>query len=139
MKIGEHEIFENKILNRIEEYKFEGSSIDQKIIRDVYKIAENKKRVIVVLDSNHTHEHVLEELRAYAPLVSINSYCVVSDTGIEDLENDLILDRPWGKGNSPKSAIWEYLEVSDNFEIDKYYETKILVTASPDGFLKRIK
>ena len=94
---------------------------------------------MVFLDSNHTHEHVLEELRAYAPLVTIGSYCVVGDTGIEDVEQDLIIDRNWGKGNSPKSALKQYLQEDNNFIIDKYYETKILMTGSSDGYLKRIK
>lgn len=118
---------------------YEGSSIDPKIINKVKEFAKNKKRVMVFLDSNHTHEHVLAELRAYAPLVSIGSYCVVGDTGIEDIEQGLIVDRDWGKGNSPKSALREYLQENKNFKIDKYYEDKILMTGSSDGYLKRIQ
>lgn len=118
---------------------YEGSSIDPKMIEKVKLFAKNKKRIMVFLDSNHTHEHVLEELRAYAPLVTIGSYCVVGDTGIEDVEQDLIIDRNWGKGNSPKSALKQYLQEDNNFIIDKYYETKILMTGSSDGYLKRIK
>lgn len=118
---------------------YEGSSIDPKMIEKVKLFAKNKKRIMVFLDSNHTHEHVLEELRAYAPLVTIGSYCVVGDTGIEDIEQDLIIDRNWGKGNSPKSALKQYLQEDNNFIIDKHYETKILMTGSSDGYLKRIK
>ena len=117
----------------------EGSSIDEKIIRKVTKFAENKKRVLVYLDSNHTHDHVLAELKAYAPLVSINSYCVVGDTGIEDTPNEAFSDRPWGKGNNPKTAVREYLKENDNFKIDKIIDSKLIITASSDGYLKRIK
>lgn len=118
---------------------YEGSSIDPEIIKKVKLFAKDKKRIMVFLDSNHTHAHVLEELRAYAPLVTIGSYCVVGDTGIEDVEQDLIVNRDWGKGNSPKSALKEYLSIDDNFIIDKYYESKILMTGSSDGYLKRVK
>jgi cephalosporin hydroxylase len=116
----------------------EGSSIDNKVISQVEKKAKNKK-VLVCLDSNHTHEHVLAELKAYAPLVSIGSYCMVGDTGIEDLPQGFISDRPWGKGNNPKTAIWEYLKENDNFIIDKNIDSKLLLTGSPDGYLKRTK
>jgi len=118
---------------------YQGSSIDNEIVNKVKEFAKYKKRILLFLDSNHTHEHVLEELKAYAPLVSVGSYCIVGDTGIEDIEQDLIVDRTWCKGNSPKSALREYLKTNDDFIIDKYYETKILVTGSPDGYLKRVK
>jgi len=118
---------------------FEGSSIDEGIIRKVTEFAKTKKRALVCLDSNHTHNHVLAELRAYAPLVSIGSYCMVGDTGIEDLPVGITSDRPWGKGNNPKTAVWEFLKENNNFEIDKIIESKIILSGSPDGYLKRIK
>jgi cephalosporin hydroxylase len=118
---------------------FEGSSIDEKIIARVKEFAKNKKRVMVCLDSNHTHAHVLAELRAYAPLVSIGSYCIVGDTGIEDLPVGIISNRPWGKGNNPKTAVWEYLKENSNFEIDKMMDSKLILTGSPDGYLKCTK
>ncbi len=117
----------------------EGSSIDYKVIEKVKEFAKKKKRILLFLDSNHTHDHVLEELRAYAPLVTKGSYCIVGDTGVEDIEQDLIQNRPWGKGNSPKSALIEYLKEDSSFIIDKYFETKILITGSKDGYLKKIK
>ena len=91
------------------------------------------------MDSNHTHDHVLAELRTYASLVSIWSYCIVGDTGIEDLPMGIISDRPWRKGNNPKTAVWEFLKKNNNFKIDKIIESKLILTGSPDGFLKRIK
>ena len=118
---------------------FEGSSIDETIVKQVVDFAKNKKRILIMLDSNHTHDHVLAELRAYAPLVSVGSYIIVQDTGVEDLPAGSTADRPWTKGSNPKTAVWEYLKENDNFVIDKIIESKLVFTASPDGFLKRLK
>jgi cephalosporin hydroxylase len=118
---------------------FEGSSIDEKMIARVKDFAKNKKRVMVFLDSNHTHDHVLAELRAYAPLVSHGSYCMVGDSVVEDFPAGTTNDRPWGKGNNPKTAIWEFLKENNDFVIDKAIDSKLIITGSPDGFLKRIK
>jgi len=118
---------------------FEGSSIDKKIIRKVAEFTKSKKRVLVCLDSNHIHDHVLAELRAYAPLVSIGSYCIVEDTAIQDVSAATTSDRPWGKGNNPKTAVWEFLKENNNFEINKIIESKLILTGFPDGYLKRIK
>jgi cephalosporin hydroxylase len=117
----------------------EGSSIDPEVVRQVGEHAAGKAGVMVVLDSNHTHEHVLAELRLYAPLVSAGSYCVVFDTSVEDAPDELFHDRPWGKGNNPKTAVWEFLRQNDAFEIDRSMENKALITVAPDGFLRRIK
>ena len=117
----------------------EGSSIAPRIIEQARDRALGKQRVLVCLDSNHTHDHVLAELEAYAPLVAAGSYCVVFDTLIEDLPQDSFPDRPWGKGNNPKTAVWEYLKKHPEFEIDKTIQDKLLITVAPDGYLKRIK
>jgi cephalosporin hydroxylase len=123
----------------------EGSSIAPEIIAQVQAVARNHKIILVCLDSNHTHAHVLAELEAYAPLTSPGSYCVVFDTGIEDMVDATFPDRPWGRGNNPKTAVREYLrrQQKDNtapcFEVDKSIENKLLITAAPDGFLKRIR
>lgn len=117
----------------------QGSSIAPEIITKVHKYANEYKRILVCLDSNHTHEHVLAELNAYAPLVSVNSYCVVFDTIIEDMPNDMFPDRPWGKGNNPKTAVHEFLKTHDSFMIDKSIQNKLLITVAPDGYLKRVK
>ncbi len=117
----------------------EGSSIDPEIIEQVKAKAANKKKILVCLDSNHTHDHVLAELEAYAPLVSVGSYCVVFDTIIEDLPDDMFSDRPWGKGNNPKTAVWDYLKTHPEFEIDKSIQHKLLITVAPDGYLKRVQ
>lgn len=117
----------------------QGSSIAPAIIEQVKKIAQGYERVLVCLDSNHTHDHVLAELEAYAPLVSVGSYCVVFDTIVEDMPKELFPDRPWGPGNNPKTAVWEYLKTHPEFEIDKSIQHKLLITVAPDGYLKRIK
>jgi cephalosporin hydroxylase len=113
----------------------EGSSIDQSIINQVKQEAAGYKKILVCLDSNHTHEHVLAELKAYASLTSIGSYCIVFDTVIEDMPKELFQDRPWGPGNSPKTAVWEFLKNNLDFEIDKSIQDKLLMTVAPDGWL----
>jgi cephalosporin hydroxylase len=115
---------------------FEGSSIDDKIVHQVRDLARGRQRVLVVLDSNHTHDHVLEELRLYSPLVRRGSYLVVLDTVIEDMPADAFPDRPWGKGNNPKTAVHEFLKTNRRFEIDRDIDAKLLVTVAPDGYLK---
>ena len=115
----------------------QGSSIATEIVDAVKAKAQGKQRIMVVLDSNHTHEHVLAELEAYAPLVTKGSYCVVFDTVVEDMPKGSFPDRPWDVGNNPKTAVWEYLKSHDEFEIDKSIQNKLLVTVAPDGFLKR--
>jgi len=128
----------------------QGSSIDPEIVERVHSLTKGYERILVCLDSNHTHEHVLAELEAYAPLTSSGSYCCIFDTMVEDLPNDMFLDRPWGKGNNPKTAVWQYLQILEKegraasdgaplrFEIDKSIDSKLLVTVAPDGYLKRI-
>jgi len=117
----------------------EGSSVDEKIAQQVYDFVKDKKQILVVLDSMHTHDHVLQELKLYSPLVTKGSYLVVFDTIIEDMPEDFFPDRPWGKGNNPKTAVWEFLKTNNRFEIDKEIENKLLITVAPDGYLKCIK
>ncbi|RAM63598.1 cephalosporin hydroxylase [Herbaspirillum rubrisubalbicans] len=117
----------------------QGSSIDEAIIGQVKEIAATKKRILVCLDSNHTHAHVLAELQAYAQLTSVGSYCVVFDTVVEDLPKDQFPDRPWGPGDNPKTAVWEYLKGHPEFEIDTDIHHKLLITVAPDGYLKRVR
>jgi len=128
----------------------EGSSTDPEIVKKVYAMSKEFEKVMVFLDSNHTHEHVFNELVLYAPLVSPGSYCVVWDTGIEDLPEDFYVDRPWGKGNNPMTAVRQFLNYIDRerpsdrkgrpmtFVIDSSVYQKIVITAAPYGFLKRV-
>lgn len=116
----------------------EGSSISEDIVNQVINFSKDYNKILVVLDSNHTHDHVLAELHAYAPLVSVGSYCVVFDTVVEDMPESAYPDRPWGRGANPKTAVWEYLKKSENFIIDKEIDYKLLATAAPDGYLRRV-
>lgn len=115
----------------------EGSSIAPEIIDQVRHVAQGHERILVCLDSNHTHDHVLTELEAYAPLVSAGSYCVVFDTIIEDMPADMFPDRPWGPGNNPKTAVQEFLRRHAEFQANMEIEHKLLITVAPGGFLRR--
>ena len=117
----------------------QGSSIASDIIAQVIAVAQDYNRILVCLDSNHTHEHVLAELQAYAPLTSVGSYCVVFDTIVEDMPKDMFPDRPWGPGNNPKTAVREYLKSHPEFEIDKQIDHKLLISVAPDGYLRRVR
>lgn len=117
----------------------EGSSVAPEIISKVKEKTISKKRVLICMDSNHTHDHVLAELEAYALLTSVGSYCIVFDTFVEDVSADVFKDRPWYPGNSPKTAVWQYLKTHPEFEIDKSIQHKLLITVAPDGYLKRVR
>jgi cephalosporin hydroxylase len=117
---------------------YQGSSVDPDIISKVHASAAGYKRVLVCLDSNHTHDHVLAELEAYAPLVSSGSYCIVYDTVIEDTPDHLCEGRPWKRGNSPKTAVRDYIRKNSDFEVEQSIEHKLQITVAPGGFLRRI-
>lgn len=116
----------------------QGSSIAPDVVAQVKAIASGYSRILVCLDSNHTHDHVLAELEAYAPLTSLGSYCVVFDTLVEDLPKEMSFDRPWGPGNNPKTAVRMYLKSHPEFEISQEIHDKLLITVAHDGYLKRI-
>jgi cephalosporin hydroxylase len=120
-------------------HMIQGSSIEQETIEQVHNFAKGYTAILVSLDSNHTHDHVLAELKAYASLVTRGSYCVVFDTIVEDMPATLAADRPWGPGNNPKTAVWEYLKTHPEFTIDTDIHHKLLITVAPDGYLKRIR
>lgn len=116
----------------------QGSSLAPDIVEQVKTVARDFNRVLVCLDSNHTHDHVLAELEAYAPLTSVGSYCVVFDTMIEDLPAEMFPDRPWGPGDNPKTAVWNYLKKHREFQIDKSIQQQLMITVAPDGYLRRV-
>lgn len=117
----------------------QGSAIGEDIIEQVKSHVEGKKTVMVCLDSNHTHAHVLKELELYSPFVTVGSYLVAFDTVVEDLPADLYTDRPWSIGDNPKTAVYEFLSTNDDFVINKEIDHKLLVSVAPSGYLKRVK
>jgi len=117
----------------------EGSSVSPEVVEQVKTHAESKQAVLVCLDSNHTHDHVLHELELYSSIVTPGSYIVVFDTIIEYMADDFFTHRSWGKGNNPRTAVQEFLRTHDEFVIDGAIQNKLLITVAPEGYLKRIK
>lgn len=117
----------------------EGSSISSEMIARVHSFAASYKRIVVLLDSNHTHNHVLAELHAYAPLTTQGSYCVVFDTVVEHMPEEAYPDRPWGKGDNPMTAVDAYLKENTSFEIDEMMDAKLLISVAPRGYLQKKK
>jgi len=117
----------------------EGSAIAPEIVEQVHAHAEGAGRVMVCLDSNHTHDHVMAELDAYADLVTPGCYCIVFDTVVEDLPAEMSSNRPWGPGDNPKTAVHAWLPEHPEFEIDKSIDAKLLVSVAPDGYLRRTR
>lgn len=117
----------------------QGSSIDKNVVEQAKSHIKPGDRVMVILDSNHTHEHVLKELEFYSPFVTKDCYLVVMDTTIDDMPENYFPDRPWGKGDNPKTAVHEFLKTSDRFEINESIHNKLLITVALDGYLKCLK
>ncbi len=133
-------IVKHRLSKRIK--MLEGSSIDKDIISQVYKIANKNKKILVILDSNHSHDHVLSELNAYSKLVKKGSYLIVFDTSINDIPKKYskkLMSGNWSKENNPKTAVREFLRYNNRFNVDKEIENKLLITVAPDGYLKCIK
>lgn len=130
-------IEEHPLFHRIS--MLEGSSVDSDIIDKVHKVAKKYSRIMLMLDSNHTHEHVLAELNAYAHLVSVGSYSIVFDTLVAYMPDDFYPNRPWGKGNNPLTAVQEFLKSHPEFLQDASLDRKLLLSAAPGGYLRRIK
>lgn len=138
--IREHnkkEIISHKMNKRIT--MIQGSSISKDTILQVSKHVEGKEKVLVILDSNHTHDHVLEELKLYSPFVTKGSYLLVFDTIVEDLPTDLYQDRPWSVGDNPKTAVFEFMKTNNQFEVDSEIENKILLSVAPNGYLRKVR
>jgi cephalosporin hydroxylase len=127
----------HRLANRIQ--LLEGSSIDPAVLATVHALARGKSPIVVILDSNHTHDHVLRELECYSQLVKKGAYLIVMDTVIEDMPKSHFPDRPWGPGNNPKTAVREFLSRCDRFETDVEIEQKLLLTVAPEGYLRCVK
>jgi cephalosporin hydroxylase len=136
-KHNREEIEKHPMYKRIR--MIEGSSVSKEVIDQLKSLCEGKQSILVCLDSNHTHEHVLQELKLYAPFVSLNSYIVVFDTIVEDLPENYLPGRAWSRGDNPKTAVWDFLKENDAFEIDHSIDHKLLISVAPEGYLKRVK
>jgi cephalosporin hydroxylase len=117
----------------------EGSSTDTAVAQKVRETAAGRERVMVVLDSLHTHDHVLGELELYSPIVTKGCYLVVLDTVIEDMPPGFFADRPWDVGDNPKTAVREFLKSTDRFMVDRDVEDRLLITCAPGGYLRCVK
>lgn len=139
--IREHnrkEIEAHPMIKRIQ--MIEGSSTAPEVIDQVRSIASKAKRVMVFLDSLHSHEHVYNELQLYAPLVTIGSYLVLPDTFIEYFPKGYYShNRPWDVGNNPMTAMRQFLQENNDFEVDKELCSKLMITEAFDGYLRRVK
>lgn len=137
-KHNRSEIEKHSMYKRI--HMIEGSAISDETLKKVTELANGKQKIIVCLDSNHTHEHVLRELQLYSPFVNIGSYIIAFDTIVENLqEESLSPSRPWGIGNNPMTAVKTFLENNANFAVDESIDNKLLISVAPHGYLKRIK
>jgi cephalosporin hydroxylase len=116
-----------------------GSSIDAQVVAEVYARCRGRHPVMVCLDANHSHEHVLAELRAYAPLVGKDSYLIVFDTSIESLEPSPRSSRPWSRGNSPATAVAAFLGENDRFVVDHAMTSKLMISSNPGGYLRCVR
>jgi cephalosporin hydroxylase len=144
IEIREHnklEIKKHPLYKRIT--MIEGSSTDSEIFNQVCKLSKQRKKILVILDSDHSYDHVLKELRMYSSLVKKDSYIIVCDTNLSDFPKnwlkDLGIDRPWNSTNNPKNAVYDFLKENKSFQIDKTFQEKSLITTAPDGFLKCVK
>ncbi|MEM7409540.1 MAG: cephalosporin hydroxylase family protein [Myxococcota bacterium] len=116
----------------------DGSSIDEALVEQVRERARGRSPVLVILDSNHTHEHVARELELYAPLVTEGSYCVVFDTIVETMPADFYPNRPWGPGDNPWTAVQAFLADHPEWVVDQPFENRLLLTMAPGGYLRRV-
>lgn len=117
----------------------QGSSIDPATVAQAAAVIGNAQPVMVILDSNHTHDHVLAELRAYSRFVQSGSYLIVLDTAVEDMPEDMFPNRPWGKGNNPRTAVDAFLKENNRFEVDRDVESKLLISVGLGGYLKCVR
>lgn len=119
----------------------EGGSTSPDTLAAVRKLIPEGARVMVILDSDHSRDHVLDECRAYAPLVTEGCYMVVADTMIGHVdESDAPRKRSklWFKGNEPLTALRMFLEEDSSFEVDEVLNGKLVISSSPGGYVRKI-
>lgn len=114
----------------------QGSSIAGETVARVRELAEGRSRALVVLDSNHTHDHVMRELELYSPLVKKGGFLVVFDTSVEDAPAGFCRDRPWGKGNNPRTAVQAFIRNNARFVVDATFHNRAQITSARGGYLR---
>lgn len=126
-----------KLSSRIE--WIEGSTIDCKTIEKVESIVSDSKKIMVIIDSNHSHNHVSKELQLYERFVGKGNYMICCSTIIEKIPMQNHRPREWGPGNNPMTAVTKFLNISDKFIVDELREKKMLLSCHPRGYLRAIK
>jgi cephalosporin hydroxylase len=94
-------------------------------------------RAVLILDSNHTHEHVLAELDLLAPLLPGGGIVLVADTLIEEFPLGYYKDRPWDRGNNPATAVREFLFKHTDFHRSTEWSRRALLSEFRDGIICR--
>ncbi len=117
---------------------FEGSSIDESIVNAIRDIIKPTDKVMVLLDSNHTHAHVYEELKIWESFVTSGQYLVISDTIVEEIPEQTHRSRSWGHGDNPMTALNQFLSENNKFTRENDYNHKAICSFTRNGYLKRI-
>jgi cephalosporin hydroxylase len=115
----------------------EASSTEEATITKIKAITGESKEVLVNLDSDHTHKHVLKELEMYEQFVGPGQNLICGDTIVEDIPEQEHRKREWGPGNNPKTAMYEFLKSHSDFQIDYAIHNKLLFSCNPHGYLLR--
>ncbi len=120
----------------------EGPSTSVEVMDKVRAEIPAGAKVMVILDSDHSRDHVLDELRHYGPLVTAGQYLVVADTLLGRIRPDQTPKKRsavWEPGNEPLTAARTYLTETDRFEVDEIVNGKLVISSSPGGYLKCVK
>ena len=117
----------------------EGSSSDPEVFEQISSQIPEGSNILLVLDSNHTHDHVLAELKLWSPLLQKGNFIIVSDTIVEVIPEQKHRPRPWGPGNNPMTGMQEFLESNGRFTSSNAYSDRAIVSFNPSGYLKCIK
>jgi hypothetical protein len=137
--INKKRLLKNPLIKNIE--LIEKSSTENKITNFLTKkySIKIKDKKIIILDSNHTKQHVLNELNLYSKMLNRGDYIIVMDTIIEFIDKKFNIGKQFSKGNSPYNAVNIFLKKNKDYELDKYYENKSFLTVARNGFIKKIK
>jgi cephalosporin hydroxylase len=117
----------------------EGSSTSSETLDKLKEVLAGSRKVLVILDSYHTHDHVLKELQLYSSFVGKDHYIICGDTIVEYIPSQLHRPRPWGPGNNPATAVKKFLSETNRFEVDLKIDQRLLFSCHPGGYLRATK